>query len=44
MCAFGLSMGVVCFGLQGMTVRTAGLPGAGNLLGWAGEDLSGLPE
>ena len=31
-------------GIQGMTVRTARLPGAGNLLGWAGEDLSGLPD
>ena len=29
---------------QGMTIRTARLPGAGNLLGWAGEDLSGLPD
>ena len=29
---------------QGMTVRTARLPGAGNLLGRAGEDLSGLPD
>ena len=29
--------------LQGMTIRTARLPGAGNLLGRAGEDLSGLP-
>ena len=26
---------------QGMTIRTARLPGAGNLLGRAGEDLSG---
>ena len=31
-------------GIQGMTVRTARLPGAGNLLGRAGEDLSGLPD
>ena len=31
-------------GLQGMTIRTAGLPAAGNLLGRAGEDLSGLPD
>ena len=29
---------------QGMTIRTAQLPGAGNLLGRAGEDLSGLPD
>ena len=29
---------------QGMTIRTARLPGAGNLLGQAGEDLSGLPD
>ena len=29
---------------QGMTIRTARLPGAGNLLGRAGEDLSGLPD
>ena len=29
---------------QGMTIRTARLPGAGNLLGRAGEDLSGLPN
>ena len=29
---------------QGMTIRTAWLPGAGNLLGRAGEDLSGLPN
>ena len=28
---------------QGMTIRTARLPGAGNLLGRAGEDFSGLP-
>ena len=27
-----------------MTIRTARLPGAGNLLGRAGEDLSGLPD
>ena len=27
-----------------MTIRTARLPGAGNLLGQAGEDLSGLPD
>ena len=32
------------FRSQGMTVRTAWLPGAGNLLGRAGEDLSGLPD
>jgi len=31
-------------GVQGMTVRTARLPRAGNLLGGAGEDLSGLPD
>ena len=30
--------------VQDMTVRTARLPGAGNLLGRAGEDLSGLPD
>ena len=30
--------------MQGMTIRTAQLPGAGNLLGWAGEELSGLPD
>ena len=29
---------------QGMTIRTARLPGAGNLLGRAGEDLSSLPD
>ena len=29
---------------QGMTIRTARLPGAGNLLSRAGEDLSGLPD
>ena len=29
---------------QGMTIRTARLPGAGNLLGRAGEYLSGLPD
>ena len=29
---------------QGMTIRTAWLPGAGNLIGWAGADLSGLPD
>ena len=29
---------------QGKTIRTAWLPGAGNLLGWAGEDLNGLPD
>ena len=29
---------------QGMTIRTAWLPGAGNLLSRAGEDLSGLPD
>ena len=29
---------------QGMTIRTARLPGAGNLPGRAGEDLSGLPN
>ena len=28
---------------QGMTIRTARLPGAGNLLGRAGEDFNGLP-
>ena len=28
---------------QGMTIRTAQLPEAGNLLGRGGEDLSGLP-
>ena len=27
-----------------MTIRTARLPGAGNLLGRAGEDLSGLAD
>ena len=27
-----------------MTIRTARLPGAGNLFGQAGEDLSGLPD
>ena len=27
-----------------MTIRTARLPGAGNLLGRAGADLSGLPD
>ena len=27
-----------------MTIRTARLPGAGNLLARAGEDLSGLPD
>ena len=32
-----------CYTL-GMTIRTARLPGACNLLGWAGEDLSGLPN
>ena len=31
-------------GIQGMTVRTARLPGASNLLGRAGEDLSGLSD
>ena len=31
-------------GCQGMTIRTARLPGAGNLLGRAGEDLSDLPD
>ena len=31
-------------GWQGMTIRTARLPGAGNLLGRAGKDLSGLPD
>ena len=30
--------------MQGMTIRTARLPGAGNSLGRAGEDLSGLPN
>ena len=30
--------------VHGMTIRTARLPGAGNLLGRAGEDLSGLPD
>ena len=30
--------------LQGMTIRTARLPGAGNLLSRAGEDISGLPD
>ena len=30
--------------VQGMTIRTARLPEAGNLLGRAGEDLSGLPD
>ena len=30
--------------IQGMTIRTARLPRAGNLLGRAGEDLSGLPD
>ena len=29
---------------QGMTIRTARLPGTGNLLGQAGKDLSGLPD
>ena len=29
---------------QGMTLRTAQLPEAGNLLGRGGEDLSGLPD
>ena len=29
---------------QGMTIRTARLPEAGNLLGRGGEDLSGLPD
>ena len=29
---------------QGMTIRTARLPGAGNLLSRAGEDVSGLPD
>ena len=29
---------------QGVTIRTARLPGAGNLLGRADEDLSGLPD
>ena len=31
-------------GCQGMTIRTARLPGAGNLLGRAGKNLSGLPD
>ena len=31
-------------GIQGMTIRTARLPGASNLLGRAGEDLSGLSD
>ena len=30
--------------MQGMTIRTARLPGAGNLLGQASEYLSGLPD
>ena len=30
--------------LQGMTIRTARLPGAGNLLGRAGKNISGLPD
>ena len=30
--------------MQGMTIRTARLPGAGNLLGQAGKNLSGLPN
>ena len=29
---------------QGRTIRTARLPGAGNLLCWAGEGLSDLPD
>ena len=29
---------------HGMTIRTARLPRAGNLLSRAGEDLSGLPD
>jgi len=29
---------------QGTTIRTARLPGAGNLLGQAGEDLVGQPD
>ena len=33
-----------CHLYQGMTIRTARLLGAGNLLGQAGEDLSGLPD
>ena len=34
-----------CKGIyQGMTIRTAQLPGADNLLGQAGEDLGGLPD
>ena len=34
----------VCVCVEGMTIRTARLAGAGNLLGRAGEDLSGLPD
>ena len=35
---------IACKGIyQGMTIRTARLPEAGNLLGRAGEDLGGLP-
>ena len=30
--------------VQGMTIRTAQLPGGGNVLGQAGEDLSGLHD
>ena len=30
--------------IQGMTIRTAQMPVAGNLLSQAGEDVSGLPD
>ena len=37
-------LALVADNTQGMTIMTARLPGAGNLLSWAGEDLSGLPD
>ena len=37
-------LALVADNTQGMTIRTARLPRAGNLLSWAGEDLSGLPD
>ena len=37
-------LALVADNTQGMTIRTARLPRAGNLLSQAGEDLSGLPD
>ena len=38
------SSSIIIIIIQGMTIRTAQMPGAGNLLSRADEDVSGLPD